>query len=526
MKSLLWFAALLFCVNLATAQTDGILDSSFNNTGIASVDFGFHDNLNGLLVQPDQRILGVGVALNASYFGELKAVRFLSNGSLDPSFGTGGIVTLAINQECYGFDCVMKNNDKILLAGLTSTTLGYYDMLVVQLNLDGSIDSAFGTNGVATLNLSSRDDMAYAIALQQDGKILLCGYITDTVNYFNVPSVVRFTANGILDSTFGVNGVAQIPVIDIDNEFRSISVQADGKIIASGHFENAVTDYDILVVRFDSTGQFDPAFGTNGIVKKNITTGQIDRSFGMQLAENGHIVVGGFTTLLSGFFDGVLLKFDSTGTPEPAFGNNGLVTFDFGDEESVADLEIQADNKILIAGSSGQAWFAERDFLVGRYNADGSVDSTFGTNGFTFTTAFPLSGPDDANAMAVQEDGSIVVGGKGYAGTYNDFVVARYHRSAVSSIAQLPVDNTRIYPNPASAGESLQVGFDLQSSKQLTFELESLPGNLIQKSEAKNLGAGHHSVSFHLPEGLSGGIYFLKVSDAEGRLAIHKINVR
>lgn len=434
------------------AQTAGTLDSTFNGTGKYTFDFGFQDNLNDVKIQPDQKIVCTGVALNTGFMGELKVIRLNPDGTPDNTFATNGIFTYLVTSETYGVESFIRNDGKIVVAGLAATTFGYYDFLLVRLNSDGSLDSTFGTNGSAVANISSRDDLTQAMTVQSDGKILISGTITDSINYYNNPSIIRFTENGTIDSTFGINGITMIPALDIDNEATSIAIQSDGKIVMAGHYSKVFTgamDFDVLVVRVDTNGVPDATFGNNGVVKTSINGG-IDDSFGIALDSAQNIFVGGFTTLpFTLTLDMVLLKYDNAGVLDPGFGNAGIVTFNNADEDVAYDLKIQADNKIVLGGGSGLGFFGPRAIAVWRYLPNGTPDNSFGTNGFVTTYIGP--GFQDINTMALQADGKIVGAGKFYNTTQNDIFVLRYLNDVSSSVTELPGHNSfSVYPNPSS----------------------------------------------------------------------------
>lgn len=501
----------------------GTPDSTFNLNGIYQYDFGFQDNLTDVKIQPDQKIVCTGVALNTSFMGALKVVRLNTNGSLDSTFATNGIFTYVITSETYGVESYVRSDGKIIVAGLAAITFGYYDFLLLRLNANGIIDSTFGTNGSTVISISDRDDLAQALTVQNDGKILLSGTITDTINYYNNPSIVRFTENGFVDSTFGLNGVAIIAAVDIDNELTSIAVQNDGKIVASGHYSKVFTgamDFDVLLIRLDTNGIPDGSFGNNGIVKTSINGG-IDDSYGLAMDAAQNIFVCGFTTLpFTLTLDMILLKYDNTGTLDPGFGTGGITTFNNADEDVAYDLKIQPDNKIVVGGGSGIGFFGPRPVALWRYLSNGTVDSTFGTNGFVTT----LVNPDfqDINSLALQGDGKIVGVGKTHNGVQNDIMVLRYLGDLSSSVYEISGDNPIIIsPNPVSAGEELTITFAKNGASQKQIILIDILGKKIvsTSSDIKPYS------KIRIPPTLSRGMYILTISEDKA-LFKQKIIVR
>ncbi|MBL0071445.1 MAG: hypothetical protein IPP34_06375 [Bacteroidetes bacterium] len=170
--------------------------------------------------------------------------------------------------------------------------------------------------------------------------------------------MVSLLENGTIDSTFGVNGVYRMTVAENDNELTSIALQSDGKIVVSGHIDNGLTtggqfDFDILVIRLNSDGTPDATFGTNGITITSNGIQNVDDAFGTIVSSTGDILVSGFSTQPNFSYDAILLKYDTTGVLDPAFGIGGIVVFNENDFEVGFDLAEQADGKILLAGNSG-----------------------------------------------------------------------------------------------------------------------------------------------------------------------------
>jgi uncharacterized delta-60 repeat protein len=253
------------------AQATWILDSSFNGNGKVIHNYGFQDNITDVMIQPDdQKIVATGTALNSAYAGQLLVLRLLPDGSFDPSFNDSGSVIITDFNESYGYTSAIAKDGKLLIAGSAANPQYKFSMLVIQLNPDGSRDLSFGEDGFAQPSFSTRDEFAYSMAVQADNKIVIAGSVMDTA-YRSVPSVVRLNYDGNIDSSFGNNGIAQIPIIEIDNQFSRVLIQADGKILVCGHYDKGLTflgqtNFDILLARFNSDGSIDSTFGNAGIV--------------------------------------------------------------------------------------------------------------------------------------------------------------------------------------------------------------------------------------------------------------------
>ena len=513
----------------ANAQTPGTLDTTFNGTGKFTHDYGFQDNLTDVKIQPaDQKIVVTGTAITSSFSGKLLVARLTTDGSFDTTFnGTGSLIIPDFN-ESYGYECQIKSDGKILIAGAAADPQFQFSMLVIRFNTDGTIDSTFGTNGMVLPEISTGDDFATAMAEQADHKILLAGTALDTAAR-NEPVVVRLNEDGSIDSTFGVNGVARIPIIQIDNEINAICIQPDGKIVVSGHYDMGLTtggqfDFEVLVARFNSNGTIDSTFGTNGVTLTPVSVTSIDDAFGMQITADGNIVVSGFTTQIDFSYDALLMQYDSTGVLDANFGTGGVVIFDNDIQDVALDVELQGDGKILIGGTSGGFFFDDRDFLLARYNDDGTVDASFGNNGFTLTPIFAEF--DEANGMTIQQDGKIVLAGKGYNGSQNDMAVTRHLNDFASGISEPAiVASMKVYPNPVTSGQTVTITNESTFANHTTISVYDVLCNQVVHFIAENNGSQNNQLTFQLPQNLVPGLYFLRTAGEKFPDSVCKILV-
>ncbi len=270
-----------------------------------------------------------------------------------------------------------------------------------------------------------------AVAVQPDGKILLAGSATDGFGRF-LPDLllVRLNADGSRDSSFGTNGQV---LFDFGGDFVSheeafaVAVQADGMIVVAGRsaLTNTATetvDFDFAVARFTDGGSIDPTFGTAGFVRTDFgTTG--DAARGVVVAADGTIYVVGESG-----GDAALASYTSAGVLNPAFDTDGKLKVDLGGADSLRALVLQADGKLVAAGTTGA------DFAVARFTAAGALDPAFGTGGIALAD-FGRSG-DAARAVALDSTGRIVAGGTAaLEGSKNDFALARFTAAGVLDTA-------------------------------------------------------------------------------------------
>lgn len=493
------------------SQTPGTLDTAFGNGGTVIIDNGNTDLFTDIVVQDDQKIVAIGITYDASFVASAQAYRFLPDGSLDVTFAANGIFTYSLNAEANVFDALIKEDGKILMVGST-TDYNDYRILLIQLNENGTLDTVFGDGGIVVQKVSPItdgffEDFGTSVALQ-DNKILVAGSLK-TVDFFNAPMVVRFNENGELDTTFGVDGVAQIPVIENENIFDAIVVQNDGKIVASGHYAVDLLQFAMLVVRFMPDGTLDASFGNNG--QTVIPLGADAESFGMQLTSENKIVVTGFTASPQYNYDMLLMQFNTDGNLDSGFGVDGIITSDFGNYDVGSAIEIQADGKILIAGGTGEGPPNDVEMAVWRYLTDGTADTTFGEGGVAKVQISDQV--DEALGIALQADGEIVIAGRSINENFNlDFIVARMLNDLKLSTPEL-TENTSMSLTPNPVSNVLQITSRIQIESVAIYNLS---GQLLMQKELNSLN-GSLNLSY-----LSSGIYFANVS-ANGEIETFKI---
>jgi len=443
---------LMVFVSINAFSQAGSLDPTFATNGKFVYDNGFNDLFHCTAIQEDQKIIAAGVSYDAAYTATAKVFRFMPDGSIDTDFATDGVFSYSLNNEANINDVVIKDNGKIILVGST-TDYSNYKILILQLNDDGTLDNTFGTNGVVVQKISPAsgpyEDFGYAVTLQSDGKILVAGR-SDDLSYNGVPVVVRFNENGTLDTSFGTDGVAGITVTGIDNVFDCIALQEDGKIVVSGHYELGLQYFGMLVARFDSNGTLDDSFADDGVFIDSF--GDVDdEGYGVVINSEGKIIVTGFTATAEFVYSMLLMQLDSDGNLDMNFGTDGLVYSNFGNYNAGSAITIQDDDKILIAGSSGELPpTGDSEMTVWRYNTDGTLDDTFGDEGISFIQFD--SEYDEALGMVLQDDQKIVIAGKARSSDNQnmDFALAR-----LLNDEELLQADFEASPNPACAGETV-----------------------------------------------------------------------
>jgi uncharacterized delta-60 repeat protein len=265
-----------------------------------------------------------------------------------------------------------------------------------------------------------------------------------------------------------------------------------------------------LIARFDADGNLDGSYGAGGVVNLNLNNVD-DEFYDMQLTGNKDLVLTGFTVSQADIYYHLLvMKFDSTGQPFTSFGDHGKVIFGdvpytFGDA-----MVIQPNGKILVAGCTGDLMPANNDWALWRFNADGSPDTGFGTNGLVTTDFF--GNADEALGIALWSDKIILAGKTRNAGNALDFAVARYVNDVNVSVQEIPgLQSFSVSPNPVRRSGTLDLNYELKQPGNLTLEVLGATGNSILKLPPGKQAAGKHSYRFQLPPDVPSGILYFRI---------------
>ena len=375
----------------------GDLDPTFGTGGIVTT---VNTGENAAALQSDGKIVVAGSIPTVQNPQQPGLLRYNTNGTLDPSFGTGGKVVIAGNNAGPAFAVAVQTDGKILAAGPDSLRL-----TVFRFNTNGSLDNTFGNNGAATIQAAGLffSPASGGIALQPDGRILVA----------SERIVARLLANGHLDSTFGSNGAA--PTVG----GSSVALLLNGDIlIGNGNVTSLYAPNGSLVTTFGVNGQTAgfPFDGEGGFV---VTSGSATVS---SIITAGSLVTSPsliFNQTVTGF---LLVRYNADGTVDNSFGTHGGVATPFPGNilARASVVAVQRNGDIVAAGQTALTEFSPSDFALVRYNPNGSVDKTFGNNGFVST---PFGNSQAlANTVLIQTDGKIVAVGNSNTGT----TLARY----------------------------------------------------------------------------------------------------
>lgn len=459
-------------------------DTTFGNNGIVITNFGVPSGtLNYVIpsihaiVQSDGKILFVGDT-HKMYMNEalrpdptldwsndvvhsrMSLARYNSDGTLDTAFGDHGtrIITCDDKQSySCAIDCALQNDGKIIIVGRTYQRSGVFpDATIIRLNSDGSFDTSFGNNGVVIdPNLPKNWSNFFKVMLQDDGKILTIGSygtdqeeVSETLNYSLY--LVRFLEDGSLDDTFGNKGKVRA-FASIDNRPKQrdeeragdgaygATLQQDGKILVVGATLNSeepdagglvginTSSADGFIARFESDGSLDTSFGTNGFVITSASTA-CNFFIDVAVAPDGKIIaLGSARNAQTDEVQFFMARYTHDGILDTTFGEqkNGIVLTSLGSGYAVAkNLLVQKDGKIMVTGVV--QWDEYTKFTIVRYEADGILDLTFGSDSSGIMVTSVRDADDRSFALTVQDDGKLLVAGDSFNGNYFDFALVRY----------------------------------------------------------------------------------------------------
>ena len=285
----------------------------------------------------------------------------------------------------------------------------------------GDLDSTFNSVGFNTLDMQSgEDNEAYGIAIQSNGRIVIAGYVYDSDGFYNA-AIARYLQNGTLDNSFNTTGYFNL-FLDDNSETDAVAIQSDGKIVAAGHALNSSLDVDFLVIRLKSDGSLDSTFGTNGITITDFD-GYNDYGYEIAIQSNGKILVSGSS--YDGDYDEfAIARYNADGSLDSSFSADGWLMEIVGSGNSeVFGLAVEPGGKIYAGGYCENG--TDSDFGLIRLNNDGTMDNTFNSTGEVVTD---IDGYNEClNALVLQTDGKIVTGGFANNDSDDDFALVRYN---------------------------------------------------------------------------------------------------
>ncbi|MDO8812192.1 MAG: hypothetical protein Q7J38_09225, partial [Gallionella sp.] len=402
-----------------------------------------NDQGSSIALQADGKILIAGSSYNGTN-DDFALARYNIDGSLDASFSGDGKLTTAIGAgNDYGESVALQADGKILVTGQQSPVSGNNSNFgIARYNTDGSLDTSFDTNGSVTTDFFGGIDASHSVTQQSDGKILVSGINNSGgMGYF---ALARYNSDGSLDTSFDMDGMVTTG-FGIYVGANTVIQQLDGKILVVGSSSNG---YCVLA-RYNTDGSLDTSFDTDGRVT---TTSFGGSAYSATLQADGKILVAGGNTNFS------LARYNTDGSLDTSFDMDGKVTTDFGGNYDYGhSITLQADGKILVAGGRDNG--SNYDFALARYNIDGSLDASFDMDGKVTTTIGANAG---GYGVTVQADGKILVAGSSNNGSNNDFALARYNADGSLDTTFNPINTLNGTPTYTENGTAVVLDSDVQ----------------------------------------------------------------
>ncbi len=400
---------------MAHAQSGGAADLTFNGTGQTTVQlFGLYDRAYDVALQADGKIIAVGDGHDRT-----AVLRFNTDGTPDLSFGNSGQFVFAAGTGLWSQIHVLPDQ-RILVGFLGAFGRG---MSILRLMDDGTLDTTFGANGEANAFWGS---YVTGMIVQPDGRIVLAGYQYFSGTGFDF-TMTRFTENGLQDTTFGVNGRVTTdftrPAISApDDKLYSLTVMPDGSLVAAGSttFGGGISGTSYALARYDPNGHLETGFAQAG--KSVFTYYKAGQPWSSEYIEDLVALPDGRLLGVGsgGITGGAVLRLLPDGSPDPCFGQGGLVLTRLGQGNDWYNaLTLDRYGRILALGTQVDNRTGTQKVTLVRHRPDGTLDSSFGTGGTVTTTTG--GSYDYGEAIALDAESRIIVAGS--AG--NDFMVGR-----------------------------------------------------------------------------------------------------
>jgi uncharacterized delta-60 repeat protein len=524
MKNLNLFTALIASLTYTISFCQsGTLDPTFGTAGIVTTSYNEDSDGEAVAIQDDGKIVLVGTTGSIPVLS-IRTARYLEDGSLDTSFGTGGTVLAPVAGQ--GRGATIQPDGKILVAG-SAFGMNGVEVFIMRLNIDGTLDTSFGVNGTTSFD-NPGFEIVEGMALQSDGKIVVAGTLSTDLGG-GVAEIdgfaVRFESDGQPDTSFGNQGITVIGTSGPGESIEDCLVQGDGKIVLVGTLLTFPGE-DIMVTRLNGDGTLDNSFGTNGSVVTDVMLG-IDHGKSGAIQSDGKILVIGDAELNIGplaHIDFCTVRYNTDGTLDTTFGSGGgIVTQDLdGGEDIGTSIAVQSDGAIVVAGDgivSGTSQFG-----MFRYLTDGTLDATFGNAGKVTTN---IGGVEDlCNAMTLAPDSGqyiILAGEASDPSGDSDYALARYENTVGLVSLYEPIKEFQVYPNPISS-QSI-VRYSLSKNERVSIRLYNLKGELVQTIlNPTQQEQGEHQLLLKLPNDLPHGNYLLKIQTTSSTVSaeIHK----
>ena len=419
----LTLAALPVFLQAGAPQHRGTLDPAFGTDGRVITDVsGYHDIARAVAVTARGQIVVAGYAYRPESFDfDVALTCYDRYGSLDTSFGSGGRVVTDLGAAEFAAAVAVTPDGHIVVGGAISR-MGANDFLLLRYDFSGRLDPGFGANGVVVADLFGPDEAMLDMALTASGAIVVAGTADDShLGRETDFGIARFTSSGSIDTSFGLAGRTRVDLGGAERA-AALSVKPNGEAMIAGNRLSPSGTEDFALARFTRDGRLDATFGVDGRVVSDV--GPYDFVTDMTLTVDGSIVLVAPLPRGAAGYDFLVLRYDRSGKLDPTFGDAGHVTTDLGYRDAPFAVQASANGTIVVAGSTGPTEPMLDDFALAQYDRHGRLENSFGTGGLVITD---FGGAEGAWAVALLPGGGVVaVGTAGYERQAVDFALAAY----------------------------------------------------------------------------------------------------
>ncbi|MBK8232324.1 MAG: hypothetical protein IPK72_17490 [Candidatus Eisenbacteria bacterium] len=480
-------AALIIASGPAAAQP--ALDPSFGNAGTVLIDYGGSSFSNALLRQPDGKVVvltddNLGGAGNA-----IAISRHLSDGGLDPAFGSGGTILKQYTWRDLPYGMTLQPDGKIVAVGIRSDNnqSSHHRASIYRFHPDGSTDSTFSDDGWSTVTYPSNSSAAFAdVTVLPDGRILAVGLCSILVG----PGAARFLPNGEIDPSYGAR---VFPLEGLYSDHGHACFTEDGGFLfATQIVLPGTTTWEFVLLRVDGAGEQVMSFGSGGFVLPGVATHDDVHDARVSLLPDGRILLAGTTLYAPNQRQYTVLRLEPDGTLDPSFGIAGRADVPIGVQNDLYDMHVTPGGKIVLAGTAVPSTGQPARCGLARLTPDGALDTDFAPGGI-FTIDLSAGFTDYFRQCFVDDEGRIVVAGR----SGLDLVLARFTPpvaevgTPINSLSPLV---TAIAPNPMRAGSRIE--FTLDRPDRIRLSVIDPTGRRIRTLADRTFAAGSGAIAW------------------------------
>jgi uncharacterized delta-60 repeat protein len=501
-------ALLLFASGLSYGQA-GYLDKTFGNGGeviLLSTEPGLYPA--DIKVLPDGKIIHSGSMTRWEDTTTLYIMKHHADGTIDSGFGDQGYVTYKMAHNFSGGPLLVYPDGRILVFGSQKDKGQVYGKpMIMRFLPNGSIDTSFGSGGKYDGSGFTRGSSFMRLQLMADGSLVALGGMSrvDSNSRQQDPMITRITSEGKNDPSFGTDGTLVIPAEKYTAVINAALFYPEDKYIFS------YTSYisgkpHLTMLRTDTDGIKDSSFGSNGTVSMQLSDVETFTSY---FAENsGKEILSLVQRNVAIAPKSLLMRFLPDGRIDETFGNWGAAkNIDSTDNRYFSQCTLDSNNSIIVAGQRTDGFLTIGSILA-RYHRDGVVDSSFGVAGVGYGVpdAVALIG------VAVQSDGKYVALGLHIGDAVGNYVALyRFHNTGTARVDRSPASSSSISLHPTPSTNNCTVTYTLPSSSNCTMTLRDESGREVRTfttNEHRTTGEHKEELDLH---GLAAGVYFVQI---------------